>query len=270
ALALAEPGAVASLDFGDALKISGFPLSGSDTVTFAPSTIIGFWNDPDLKKIGGADKINASRVNLIKTNGISGPGGSGSPVLDKDDKVVAMMFAGQQSSAVPGLSITVDSFRNWEDRATAAGATAGCLFDPAFDAYVSSGAGDASGKKFYDPACKIGVDKGIESVVSQNFQEHCLSVDLPPSLLKKATRHVIESSSIDKWVVYLKKVCPAGAQVATRKDDTSMAVLAGMKSPAKKPAVKAVKKPGVKVTVKSATKPATKSVVKPAQKSQTK
>lgn len=216
ALDVASAEEVEALNFGDDLKIVGFPVAGSDTVTYAPSTIIGFWNKPDLKSINGAEKVNINRVNLIKTNGISGVGGSGSPVINKNDHVVAIMFAGQNFSAVPGLSITADAWRNWRDKVqefTPPGAN--CLYDPLFDFYVRDS------NTFYDNQCRNRVDKNLESVVQANFNARCPGT-LESWKLKNAVQHIQQGSSIDKWFEYLIKVCPVAPSAPIAKPSSKI------------------------------------------------
>lgn len=203
ALSLASDQAVDALTFTDDVKVVGYPLVGSDSVTYALGKIIGFWANPDLKQISGADKVDPNHFTLIKLDAVSGPGGSGSPILNKDNDVIGMMFAGQIYSASPSLAIWEKTFANWRNLAFPVHQpTPGCLFDPLYGSYVR---GDG---QYYDDQCLIVRDSGLDAQMSSMYQTQC-GVKIDDDVLQRSAAHLVKyGGTIDRWSQYLNEICP--------------------------------------------------------------
>lgn len=211
----ADDAAVNDLDFGDSVYNIGYPDVGGETITYTIGKIAGFWSQPDLLDFLGEDFFESDRLEVIKTDTVTGPGGSGSPVFNEDKEVIGVIFA---AAFVPsGINFVISGtiVNDWyELYLDSISPSTSCLRD------VEQNLFKKEGKYYYDPFCSSPQNINTENIVQINYQERCKET-LEDKLVKQAAHHIMNGSSIEKWWDYLKKICPSTINIEENINESS-------------------------------------------------
>lgn len=198
----ADDAKINKLKIGEELYNIGFPEIGGETFTYTTGAIAGFWDEADLNKFLGADFFDIDRMKIIKSDSVTGPGGSGSPVFNEDKEVIGVIFAAAFMPSGINFIISGDIINDWYELYLNTLATSTtCTRDVKQNLFKKAGA------YYYDPSCKIQRNLNTENVVQLNYQERC-KLTLEDSLVKKAAYYIASGSSIQNWWNYLLKICP--------------------------------------------------------------
>ena len=191
--------------FGDDIWLLGYPESGEGTITVSPGHLVGFIEKPDVSQWQGTPALSPADLKLYKVDALSGPGISGGVMIDQNQRLVGVPFAGTIAPGAFIFSLSEDVYLEFGKRLEKYMHAQG-LVPEKCKLQVSTGYYKLGAKKFYDRQCTLAQDKPMEEELKEMYQAFC-GQKIPPSRLIAGMRRVQETHKIGLWSDWLSTVC---------------------------------------------------------------
>lgn len=183
--------------FGEDVWVLGYPAAGEGTITVGPGRIVGFINDPDVSQWLGVVNLDTPKLKLYKTDALAGPGVSGGVMIDSQQRLMGVPFAGSIIAGAYTFVLSEDVYLEFERRLQQHLFAQGLVpLDCVYDA--ESGYFVQSSLKYYDNQCASAYDQNMETEVKLMHQAFC-AVDISQERLIAAIRRSKELGDLSKW-----------------------------------------------------------------------
>ena len=177
---------VKNMQAGEDVSALGFPISAGDTITYTKGTFSGF----------------ETESNEIKADLSASFGSSGSPLLNKDQKIIGVLTSKDlMSNLVYGLSNIgmKESANNYLDTQEK---PSDCAYNSVLGLY------ERKGLYYFDEFCIQQKTDNIEYIVSEYYKNKC-GKELDESLQRDAGIYISSGNiTFDKWKEYVDWLCP--------------------------------------------------------------
>jgi V8-like Glu-specific endopeptidase len=196
-----------NIELNDTGTLVGYPTIGGDTISITQGKVIGFWENPNLKKFLAAGYFDEENMHLIKLDAITGPGASGGPVLFNNGLVSGLIFAASISPGGISYVLTTETINESlnkfkQKQRKKLGIKNKCIYQS--DEFLYK----MNNNYYYDYLCNHKRSLNTEELLKMNFEARCLG-KLDKIYLYNAADYIVSGqSSHDLWWVYLQKICP--------------------------------------------------------------
>lgn len=184
-----------NMQIGEDISALGFPMSAGKNITYTKGTFSGFEYD----------------TNEIKADLSASFGSSGSPLIDKNKKIVGVLTSKDVMSNLiygtsnVGMKKSADSFLAAEAKPS------DCVYNSVLGLY------EQNMLYYYDAFCIQQKTDNIEYVISKYYKYKC-GTDLDVSLIKDAGMYISSGdTTIAKWREYVDWLCPIKASSVLEK-----------------------------------------------------